>query len=125
MKTKRRIPVISRSSDAIRGRSSCYHNNMLLLEVSFVLSTAVALVVCNQGSQSSVFDQCGPRHTNLTQECVGKLILDTLVKVTADPENFFGSNVSMGPAIISFGRAITSFRQNAYLNINKMIHFWM
>jgi len=66
---------------------------MLLLKVSFALLT-VALVIC-KSLQSSMFDQCGPRHTNLTQECVGKLILETLAKVTEDPENFFGSNVSI------------------------------
>ncbi|CAI6347619.1 unnamed protein product [Macrosiphum euphorbiae] len=62
---------------------------MLLLKVSFALLT-VALVIC-KSLQSSMFDQCGPRHTNLTQECVGKLILETLAKVSEDPENFFGS----------------------------------
>ncbi|VVC31873.1 Protein of unknown function DUF1676 [Cinara cedri] len=52
-----------------------------------------ALQMTFQGSQSFVFDQCTRRHTNLTaQECVGKLLLDTLTKATEDPENFIKAN---------------------------------
>ncbi|XP_026813021.1 uncharacterized protein LOC113553725 [Rhopalosiphum maidis] len=63
---------------------------MAQVKISFALLT-ITLVIC-KNSQSFMFDQCDPRHTNLTQECVGKFILETLVKVTEDPENFIKSN---------------------------------
>ncbi|XP_025200758.1 uncharacterized protein LOC112598491 [Melanaphis sacchari] len=63
---------------------------MSQLKISFALLT-MTLIIC-KSSQSSMFDQCDTRHTNLTQECVGKLILNTLVKVSEDPENFIRLN---------------------------------
>lgn len=114
------MTVISCSADAIRGRSSCLYNNVLQLKMFLALLT-VALVICKT-SQSSMFDQCGPRHTNLTQECVGKFILETLAKVTEDPENFFGSNVSILPVNIvgtfnKYRRALC----NEYISLMPLI----
>jgi len=70
---------------------------------SWTVVVAFAVLVAIRGSQSFIFDQCGigpdttTRQTagNLTaQECVGKLILDTLTKASEDPESFFKANVS-------------------------------
>lgn len=61
--------------------------------VALAMFSASVLFV--RGAQSFVFGQCDRRHTNLTaQECVGRVILDTLTKVTEDPENFLRTNVS-------------------------------
>ncbi|CAH1711508.1 uncharacterized protein LOC114125182 isoform X1 [Aphis gossypii] len=63
---------------------------MSLFKMSLALLIVTLFIF--KSSQSFMFDQCGPRHTNLTQECVGKFIIETLVKVTEDPENFITSN---------------------------------
>lgn len=70
---------------------------MLRLDVPVALAVALALI--SGGSESFLFDQCGLRNasplTNSTaQECVGRLILDTLTRASEDPDGFFRVNVS-------------------------------
>lgn len=74
-----------------------------LRPVTSALTVIAVLVLtfCVDGSTSSVFDQCDRRHTNQTaQECVGKLLLDTLTKVTEDPANFLKINVRKSYSLI-------------------------
>lgn len=91
-----RLLVYSRSTD-IRPDMKLFTITMSPpFTVPVVLTTHVAVFAFVLGrSQPFVFDQCDRRYTNLTaQECVGKLILDTVANASEDPMNYFRMNVS-------------------------------
>ncbi|XP_050423827.1 uncharacterized protein LOC126835350 isoform X2 [Adelges cooleyi] len=64
------------------------NNNMLPFGI---VLTITSIMVIASSVESFVFDSC--ERTNLTkQECVGKVIMDTLSKANEDPANFFKFN---------------------------------
>lgn len=65
-----------------------------------VVTLGVGLLFAAGPCRSSVFDGCeraAAGNVTTAAECVGKLLLDTLTKVSEDPKGFFEANVSTAP----------------------------